>query len=188
MDNHTIELKGLTFRVSIEHDDSHGAPWDECDGHGPVRDCRNLYGRAEKKPGERVLATDRHSAWVYDWAEASRIAKRDGWGLAPDALAALTKKLGREPKPGEVREAAVQADFDYLRHYLNDDWTYIGVVVTLLDVDGEPTSETESLWGIESDAHDYINETARDLASEIARRVGRKKYLERGAVRVKVRS
>lgn len=185
MINDTIELKGLTFRVSIEHDDSRGAPWDEHDGHGPVR----TDYKDGKKPGERILTPTGSRDWwyLYAWAEASRIAKRDGWGLAPDALAALTKKLGREPKPGEVREAAVQADFDYLRRYLNDDWTYIGVVVALLDVDGEPTSETESLWGIESDAHGYINETARELAGEIARRVGRKKYLERGAVRVKVR-
>lgn len=181
----TIELKGLTFRVDIRHDDSMGAPWDEHDGHGPVREARYEYrSRIAKQPGERVLHTERGYAWVYDWQGAMTLAKRDGWGLGPDDLAALAKKLGRDPLPGEIRVAAVQGDFDYCRGYLEGDWHWCGAVVTLLDVDGEPTHECESLWGMESSDYKYFDTTARELAGGIAKRVGRRKYIE---TRVRVR-
>src|SRR5690606_5719725 len=73
MDN--ITLNGLTFSVSLEYDYVHRAPWEECDGHGPVSD----WTSRDKLPGERVLRHDRGSYRYYDVAEATRIAKRDGW-------------------------------------------------------------------------------------------------------------
>jgi hypothetical protein len=180
----SIELKGLTFRVAIEPDDGAlGAPWDEHDGHGPVRHTRAAF----KQPGERILHSDRDGQWLYDWAGAMRKAEKDGWGLSPDDTAALAQKLGRAPTPGEIRAEAVQRDFDFCRRYASGDWDWCGVVVTLLDADGEPTHERESLWGIESDEYSYHEEVARELAEEIASRIGRRKYAERGAVRVRVR-
>lgn len=187
----SIELKGLTFRVEVKPDDGTiGAPWDEHDGHGPVRDvqyCNGDPSTIRKPPGERVLYADRGTVWLYDWQEACRIAKRDGWGLAPDDIGRLKVRLGREPQPGDIRAEAVQRDFDYCRRYASGDWYWCGIVVTLLDVDGEPTRECESLWGMESDALTYLDDTASELASEIARRVGRRKTVETGAVRVRVR-
>jgi hypothetical protein len=182
----TLELKGLTFRVDIRPDDSMGAPWDEHDGHGPVRYERAPTSRdAAKSPGERVLCQDRGTTWLYDWQGAMRLAKRDGWGLSPEDRSVLAKRLGRDPVPGEVRVAAVQRDYDYCRQYLEGYWYWCGVVVTLLDTDGEATRETESLWGMESEPGTYLEETARELAAEIARRVGRRKYIE---TRVRVRT
>jgi hypothetical protein len=190
----TIELRGLTFRVDIRPDDSIGAPWAEHDGHGPVRSERYTPGsthRNVKRPGERVLYTDRGYSWLYDWQGAMELAKKDGWGIGPDQLAALTSKLGRAPTPGEIRVAAVQRDFDYCRGYLAGDWQWCGVIVTLLDVDIKPVQENsvtqcfESLWGMESSDYRHIDETARELASEIAKRVGRRKYIE---TRVRVRA
>lgn len=173
MDN--ITLKGLTFRVELVGDvGGIGAPWDEHDGHGPVRFARN---DDPKRAGERVLHHDRSALYLYDWAGAMRLAKKDGWGLAPDALAAFAKRLGRDPTAGEIRAEAVQRDFDYCRRYASGDWCWVGVEVTLLDVDGETTHERESLWGIESDSYTYHDEVARELAEEIASRIGRKKIL-----------
>jgi len=178
----TIELKGLIFRVEIKHDDSLGCPWDEHDGHGPVR---NISADDPKAPGERVMYKARHRQWLYDHAEAMRIAKRDVWGMSDEDRAAFKKNTGREPTPGEIALAAVQRDFDHLRGFASGEWGWCGVVVTLLDVDGNATDETESLWGIESNSYDYHKEVARELAGDIARRVGRKKYITK---RIKVRT
>lgn len=185
--NDTITLKGLTFRVSIESNDDMGAPWKEHDGHGSVRTINSWTGCDAKAPGERVLHKNHPTVWLYDWQGAMATAKRDGWGLGDDEKAKLAAKLGRAPTDGDVRTEAVQRDFDYCRRWLENDWYWCGVVVTLLDIDGEPTSERESLWGIESDAYDYHAETAKELAGEIASRIGRRKYVETRATRQRVR-
>lgn len=171
-DGETFTFAGLSFRVSHEYDHDHGAPWQEEDGHGPVSDWRHFHGEPRKYPGERILCSDRGSIRTYDYAEAIKIAKRDGWGLGPDALAKLRARLGHEPTRGEIVATAVDADFNRLRDWCEDRWCYVGVVVTLLDVDGRATNESESLWGIESDAGEYIGEVALELAGEIAGRVG----------------
>jgi len=74
----------------------------------------------------------------------------------------------------------VQADFDFLREWCEDRWHYVGVVVTLLleDEDGElqPCEEyVDALWGIEfwdydSSKNGYVEETAKELAGEVAHR------------------
>lgn len=66
--------------------------------------------------------------------------------------------------------AAAQADFERLRAWCNDDWHYVGVVVEMLDDDNE-VLDSESLWGIESDAGAYLDDTARELADEILSRL-----------------
>jgi hypothetical protein len=175
----SIELRGLTFRVDLTQDCDADAPWDGEDGHGPVRHTRGTGAYlTDKRPGERPLLKDRNGAWLYDWQAAMQLAAKDGWGLSPDQLKAWESNIGRAPTPGEVRLAAVQQDFDRLRRYLEGDWSYVGVVVTLLDTDGGSTHLTSSLWGVESDCTDYINETARELANELAREVGRRKFIE----------
>lgn len=162
----TFEYKNKTFRLELEHDDSHGAPWEECDGHGVVSD----WTSRDKLPGERVLNADRHSKRYYDVAETMRIAKRDGWGLGNEAEAALAQSLGRAPTQGEILAEAVRRDFEYMRAWCNDEWQYVGVVVTLLDADGEATDECESLWGVENSDDAYVQATARELADEICAR------------------
>jgi len=72
----TVEHDGFTFTLSLEHDSDHGAPWDKECGHGPVTD----WIAREKLPGELVLNDDGRSKRYYDFAEACRIARRDGWG------------------------------------------------------------------------------------------------------------
>ena len=87
----------------------------EC-GHGPVSE----WTTRAKQLGERVLVEDRRGAKrYYDFAEAVRIAKRDGWDAPP---------LGEGTK-GQRAARAAEADFNRLRGWCNGDWEYVGIVV-----------------------------------------------------------
>lgn len=54
------------------------------------------------------------------------------------------------------------------RAWLKDEWYYVGVVVTLLDIEGNETDAAQSLWAIESDSGAYLQEVAGELADECA--------------------
>lgn len=159
-DHDTIEHDGAAFRVTLEHDDTHGAPWDEEDGHGPVSEWKRWReGQGVKPPkraGERLLIWDRGSFRTYDMQAAIKQAKADGWDAAPYG-----------GTHGERAARAVEADFQRMRAWCNDEWHYVGVIVELLDDDGDTMGETASLWGIESDCADYIAEVAHELADEV---------------------
>lgn len=149
----TIEHQGFMFKVELVPDSDHGAPWDEEDGHGVI----SAWTTRDKKPGERVLNADRSSKRYYDFAATIEIAKRDGWDAKPYGG---TK--------GEKAARAVEADFQRMRAWCNDQWCYVGIVVTLVNDEGEDMGEpSQSLWGIESDCSDYHKEVARELAEEI---------------------
>jgi hypothetical protein len=165
----SFTYQGLTFALGLVSDDCQEAPWDSCDGHGPVRSEYAPYRRSvSKRPGERPLHSDRGTTWLYDWQEAMRVARSDSWGIGDERIAALTRRLGRAPTRGEIRHAAVQADFDHLAGWLNGGWCYVGVRVQLLDSDGDPIrGADESLWGVVSNDYEYHAEVARDLAHEI---------------------
>ena len=180
-----ITIKGLTFKVETEHDSDMRAPWDENEGYGPVSEWRH---DRRKRAGERVLSQGRGSYRFYDMAEAMKIAKRDGWGLSDEKRAKLATKMGRAPTRAEVIAESVEQDFDYLRRWGNDDWWWMGVVVTLLDTEGNETLQQESLWGLDSDSEDYAEECAQDLAQRIADAIGRKKIITEGARRIWVRA
>jgi hypothetical protein len=158
MSRDTFIRHGYTFRLEIEPDTEAGPPWTECEGHGPVSE----WTTREKRPGERILASDRSHKRYYDVEAAMQLARRDGWGTHD----------GRQP--GESTRAyaarAVEADYQFLRGWARDAWQYVGVVVTLIEA-GRPTTERESLWGIESDAEAYLQKVARELAEEILTRL-----------------
>lgn len=198
--NDTFEIDGVTFRARTEYDEYHGAPWDEEDGHGPVSD----WTRRSKFPGELVLAKDRREYRYYDFQEACKIARRDGWGYLPGTLKTEKRPDGsfrawvetdrfadRDKAPlqaiaydinkaiGDVyalhratmtarqcAAAGAMADYDRLRRWCDDQWHYVGVIVESLDEDGE-VIDSASLWGIEDDAEDYLDEVARELAKEM---------------------
>ena len=190
----TFEHNGNTFCVEIEPDDFQGPPWEREDGHVPVREVsRNYYGRTRKAPGEMLLG----DYLVYDYAEACRIARRDGWGCLPgelhtremvdgswiaragdleahgtdanEAIRALYDAYRATfPSDRAYAAAAAMSDFKRLDAWCRDVWCYVGVVVTLCDENGDPVDGMDaSLWGIESDAGDYLDEVARELAEEI---------------------
>jgi hypothetical protein len=148
----TVTVDGRTFIASFYVDEGHDAPWDAEDGHGPVSD----WTSREKRSGERVLCSDRSSRRFYDWQAACKLARSDGWDTAPyDA-------------PNRI-ERVVQADFDRLQAWCNDEWYWCGIAVQATDNDGEPIGDkyAHTVWGIESDADDYFSEVIADLISEV---------------------
>lgn len=150
----THEYKGKTFKVSIEPADYMGMPWEEEDGHGPVSE----WTRRDKRPGEWVLCSDRTMRRFYDFSEAMKIAKRDGWYAEP---------YGTGSK-GERAFRAVKADFDWLRRVCEGDVYAATVYVVLLDDDGEETDYADSLGGVWHDTYDgkYTEEVVNELAEE----------------------
>jgi hypothetical protein len=170
----TITKGRFSFRVTTERDDDNTTPpWETEDGHGPVSGWLPRYnphtGCRDKEPGQVILASDgggaRGRVRYYDWVGATRMAKAEGWGISPEVRAAFVASRGREPTAKEIAREAVQQDFDRLKGWCEGRWEYVGVVVVLLDSDGEETDIKDCLFGIESDCVDYIEEQAEELAS-----------------------
>ena len=159
--NHII-VSGITFHVTTEPDHDAGTPWDRECGHGDVR--RLDHPELKKRPGERTLTRSKRGyELLYDFAGAVKIARRDGWGLTETDAAALIERIGRPPTAGDIAAEAARLDFERTRAWCNDEWGYVGVIVTA------PNGETDSVWGVESDGGDaYIKEIARDLAEGMA--------------------
>lgn len=152
---------GLVIRIKTEHDQTHSAPWKECDGHGPVSE----WTTRDKGPGERIISTDRRSHRFYDFAEAVKIAKRDGWGLTPEKLTALAAKQTHLLTTGEIAVASVEADFEFLRGWCADEWQYIAITVSLENGDGQELA-SDSLGGVESFGN-YWKEQAAEMANTL---------------------
>ena len=127
----TREYAGRTITIDWFCDTNCEAPWEHEDGHGTVSD----WTRRGKRPGEVVLHEDRGSYRYYDWAEAIKIAKRDGWDAPP-------YKTGTK---GQQADRAVKADFELLEGWCNDDWCWVGYSARIEGMDWE-----DSLWGIDS--------------------------------------
>lgn len=153
-DGDTFTCEGLTFTFRMERDDFGGTPWDNEDGHGDVTG----WETRDKRPGEMVLAEDwrGRAKRFYDFAGAVKRARAEGWNAKPYDIPGETK--------GQRAHKAAMADFNRLRDWCLDRWGYVGVIVTCDDLPGNPS---ESLWGIESDAGEYLAEVAEELAREI---------------------
>jgi hypothetical protein len=150
-----FDRNGRTFAAKLVADEAHGAPWDEDCGHGPVSE----WTTRDKAPGELVLCEDGRSKRYYDFATAVRKAKTEGWNSTP------YYPPGVETRGQRAAKAAL-SDFNYLRDWCLDRWCYVGVVVApVCDCCGEvKEDDAESLWGIESNADNYLSEVAIDLA------------------------
>lgn len=147
-DSSTIETEsGLIVTVRVLPDEGAGPPWEREDEHGPVSE----WTRRKKAPGEMVLAADHGSSRFYDFPEAVKIARADGWGADGATV-------------GERAHNAALADYERLRQWCNDQWRYIGVVVEARKPDGAVWA-SDSLWGIESDG-DYWREVAADMVND----------------------
>lgn len=182
----TVEVDGLTFKVEIKQDEDYGRPWDESDGHGPVREAKRNYhyGRIEKAHGERILhAGDSNEySWVYDWNGALKLAEKDGWGVSEKDRPANWDSLSR----AQQSELAVQRDFEFLKAWCDENWVCCGVCVTLMiededgdlvEYDGPLTAQFhDSLWGVEywqydkleSEENSHVNETIQELCGGMA--------------------
>jgi hypothetical protein len=150
----TYEHNGIEYRFEIEPDYHHGAPWEECDGHGPVSE----WTRRAKLPGELVLNQDRDSYRYYDFQAACKIARRDGWDAAP-------YNKGQETARQQAAKAAM-ANYNYLRQWCNDVWSYVGVVVYERCPSCNEWRSIGSLWGIEDSDRSYIDEVVQEIIEE----------------------
>ena len=156
----TTEVRGYTVTARIERDDDYTPPWEECDGHGPV----SGWATRDKKPGERVLIRDGRSRRYYDFQEAVAIARRDGWDAPPF----------KEGTKGQQAVRAVEADFQSLKAWCNNDWWYCGIVLSV-ERDGEEVDDHfSSVWRIEAnhpngDSNGYLTDTANELLNEFFR-------------------
>lgn len=155
----TFDHHGYTVAITSHIDSDMGPPWKEHDGHGPVSD----WTTRDKRPGEWVLHSDRHSKRYYDAAQATRIAKRDGWGLSEKALGELARQLGRPPTRDEIVAAAVRNNFDYLKGWCDNDWHWVGYTTRITAPDGTEL-DGDSCWGF--DDEDYMLREAADQARD----------------------
>jgi len=150
------DVEGFTITAAIHHDSDSGAPWKENDGHGPVSE----WTSRGKSAGERVLISDRHCSRYYNFSEAVKIAKRDGWGVAG----------GKQEKETDAQYAtrAAEHDFSVIKAWCNDEWSWCGIVVTASREGIE--LGTASLWGIElnypGSDNAYLLEVANELLPE----------------------
>ena len=131
--------------IEIERDEHMGAPWKECDGHGIVSE----WTFRDKYPHERILCSDHSHHRFYDVRASVELALKDGWCM---------------PAPGETKKQtaarAVDADFEYLRAWCNDEWYWVGVVVQVFR--DKQSIGGDSLWGIDSET--YAREEGKFIA------------------------
>lgn len=164
-DGDTIIKGGRIFRVNIQPDTDHGAPWEEGDGHGIVSD----WTQRDKAPGERILSQDGGRRRYYDIKATLEIAKRDGWGLGDEDKAKLAAALGRELTAKEITAEAVEQDFGFLHRWCHGQWHYVGVIVTDI-TDEDPGIDNDyghALWGVKDDDSVYVQQVADELIDEI---------------------
>lgn len=148
-----VQRNGATYRVCHAADVYADAPWVNWDGSGIVSD----WTQREKKPGELVLSSDRKSKRFYDFSATMKKAKTDGWGISGD-----TTGMSRN----EISQRAVMLDFERMRDWCSDKWSYIIVVVFPLTPDGdELKSKAKRLFGVESDCEN-LDELALELVAE----------------------
>lgn len=153
-------IKGFKITARLEHDPDAGTPWENCDGHGPVTG----WTHRTKRPSERILCEDHDARRYYDIAEAVKIAGRDGWDAPPYGGTDIGKRVVR----------AVEADFQRLRAWCNDEWYYVAVVLSVSRNGITLDKHAASLCGIESDSGEHLTDTANELVDE-ALAVGRAK-------------
>jgi hypothetical protein len=83
-----------------------------------------------------VLIERRGSKRFYDFAEAVKLAKRDGWRAPGDQTGT----------PREIAARAAEWDFNVLRAWCLDEWWYCGIAVTVAKDDvqlvGEAAAES----------------------------------------------
>lgn len=159
-DYYLMNIHGVWFAVEMFYDHATRAPWANCDGHGPVR--AGARSARAKTPGERPFG----ARYLYDWAEAIKLAKRDGWGVAPAKRPANWETLTAKQRV----ELAVKHDFDYLRGWAEDEWRYMVIGVAFWETGGPITDLTfaDFCGGVET-FEGYHEEYARESCVELLR-------------------
>lgn len=163
----TFTVEGHEFRADIREDDSHGAPWENDCGMLEVQ--RVSHGHT-KRASECFLyrGSRREYSYVYHVGESQAKARTESWGCNEKTQAAFVAEHGREPGPREMAVLAVRDNAEYLAEWCRDDWSFVGVEVSMLDAEGEAIPGRKgSLWGVESLSDYARDEVAPELAREI---------------------
>lgn len=169
-DKITAEHDGFKLVATIHADNDRDPPWDKDCGHGPVSEWQH---KTHKRAGERILCSDGDRARFYDFAEACKIALRDGWSYgdkyARDHIADAKAK-GETLTLRMVAAKAAELDFAVLKAWCDGDWSYCGIAVTVsrhgIQLVGKYDSAT---WGIELNYPDSKNAYLAEMAEEQAR-------------------
>ena len=162
-DTDTREHAGCLITVTWHHDYDTGPPWTEFEDHGVVIECRSWDSPGLDPTMLRLSLIGRNTNdWYYDLVSSRERARKEGWGLAPDALDALKARLGYEPKRIDILEAAVQADYEHLRGYCHDEWCWLYAQTTVAARTSHGDyflQDTDGLCGIASTgAADHLDE------------------------------
>ena len=150
----TFEHKGFRFHLIIEDNDFYDPPWEISDSHGIVSD----WTTRSKAPGERVLSCSGSSYRYYDWEGTIKRARAEKWGISGPTTG-LTSR--------QITELAVKYDYEYLLAYCNNEWSWVGYTVTLLDSNGEMTKFSDSVWGFESFDEESIRDSYLEVCDEL---------------------
>lgn len=146
--------RGWKIKFKIQYDSDHEPPWEDCDGMGVVTDW--IHGSLDEEQYGWELCGERFSHRYYDWKATLPIAIKEGWGAPPY-------------KTGTKHEQAMRAmrkAYEVLRDWCNDNWWYVGLIVTLYDENGEELGE-DSCWGFESNSGSCITEQMRSWAASL---------------------
>ena len=159
---------GYTVRVEFCPDDAGRLPWQEFDSHGDIRTASSWYGHLEKKPGERIIHSERGDHWIYDVQGAIVKATHERWGIGPEETSKLTERLGRPPSQREVIARAVALDMDYCAGWLDGRYSWCVVWATVLDSAGIEVS-SDCVGGVEWDSHGANTYATEDTAGGVVR-------------------
>lgn len=154
-----IGEKTFNFRVEYIDDTDNGAPWENSDGQGVV----SGWTTRPKRAGELELNRQGASRRYFDFSATCKKAREEQWDAPP-------YNTGGETKRQQAAKAA-RANYEYIRAWCKDEWRYVGVVVTLLDDNGDATGVTDTLWGVETYG-DYHEIEAARLVDELAHGYG----------------
>lgn len=104
-------------------------------------------------------------------SDSSNDARPEGFNGAARKISSRGGMLWWQPPQDVLSDPSALASLEKrVRAYFLEDWTYVGVVVEVRSAPcsccGERKAETQSLWGIESDAGDYFAEVLGELTAE----------------------
>jgi hypothetical protein len=176
-----VPLQGWKLKVEHYSASDMGAPWDEHDGHGPVRVDHSARSRSYhssgtgKKPGEVEIHYEDGVSYFYDVVGALKKAREELWGLNPEAMAKLKEKVS-DPTMGQILAEAVKQDMAYLEGWLSGRWWWVDLKVTVHDCPAEylpykDTEDGEFCCGFESSSDDYLRESALELGDYVIKRM-----------------
>lgn len=146
---------GWKIKVEIEYDRDSGPPDKEGDGHGETY-RKAGYNYPDEHEREWELWSGHYEWLIYDFKASMKKALKEDWDAPPYKTGSKQEQALR----------AVKADYEFLRRYYNDDWWYVGMIVTLLDEDDNELGQ-DSCWGFDSGSMDYITEQVRDWAARL---------------------